>query len=301
MKYNFIVYKTTNIITGMIYIGVHTRNVPSYLGSGVNIRKAIKAEGKENFKKEILYRFDNKEDMLLKERELVNEEFIIREDTYNIILGGGKLNTAGCVTVKDSDNNTKMVSINDEKYINGELKPVAFNKVNVKDYLGNTSCVNKDDPRYISGELVGIHKGMATVKDAQGRQFHVKCNDVRLLTGDLKGLSTGRVNVKDINNKMFRISKDDPRYNKSLFPICTGRKRIFNSSLGISKTVDLNIIDKYLDDGWVLGQGPNKTKAYIKKKWIHNLTLNRSTYIDINELEKYLNNNWKLGMMPKTK
>jgi group I intron endonuclease len=51
---NPIIYKTTNIINGKIYIGQDFHNKPNYLGSGVRLRSAIKHYGRENFKKEIL-------------------------------------------------------------------------------------------------------------------------------------------------------------------------------------------------------------------------------------------------------
>jgi len=49
-----IIYKTTNLINGKIYIGLDTKNNPNYLGSGTAIKYAIKKYGKENFKKEII-------------------------------------------------------------------------------------------------------------------------------------------------------------------------------------------------------------------------------------------------------
>ena len=40
-----IVYKTTNLINGKIYIGKDMKNNPNYLGSGTILRRAIKKYG----------------------------------------------------------------------------------------------------------------------------------------------------------------------------------------------------------------------------------------------------------------
>lgn len=87
----YIIYKITNKLNGYIYIGAHiTKNInDKYMGSGSNIKKAIKEFGIDNFKKDILFIYDNKDEMLLKESEIVDRNFIRRIDTYNISLGGG--------------------------------------------------------------------------------------------------------------------------------------------------------------------------------------------------------------------
>lgn len=90
MTIYYTVYQTTNLINGKIYIGKHKTTNPydDYLGSGAKLQIAIEKYGKHNFKKDILYIFDNKNDMDIKERELVNEEFKSNRNTYNVKLGG---------------------------------------------------------------------------------------------------------------------------------------------------------------------------------------------------------------------
>lgn len=88
MKYT--IYKITNKVNSKIYIGKHqTKDInDGYMGSGKMLRQAQKKYGIENFYKEILYVFEAEEEMNLKEKELVTEEFCLREDTYNICVGG---------------------------------------------------------------------------------------------------------------------------------------------------------------------------------------------------------------------
>lgn len=88
--FHYLVYKTTNLKNGKIYIGVHkTKDIDDgYLGSGKMLRAAIEKYGRESFAREVLFLFDNENEMLAKEKELVNEEFYRRPDTYNLCEGG---------------------------------------------------------------------------------------------------------------------------------------------------------------------------------------------------------------------
>jgi hypothetical protein len=86
----YTIYKITNKLDGKIYIGKHqTKNLDDgYMGSGKRLKFAIAKHGIENFTKEIIFQFDNESDMNAKEAELVTLDFSLREDTYNLCVGG---------------------------------------------------------------------------------------------------------------------------------------------------------------------------------------------------------------------
>ena len=102
MKY--IVYQTVNKINNKIYIGVHGTEIDEfdgYIGNGVNIYRpatymnpktpfqyAVKKYGIKNFIRTTIKEFENEEDAYKLEEQLVNEQFLKREDVYNLALGG---------------------------------------------------------------------------------------------------------------------------------------------------------------------------------------------------------------------
>lgn len=106
--YKWIIYLTVNSVNNKIYIGVHKTNREDwdqYLGCGVFANKpstykrsktpfqyAVNKYGKDKFIRTTLHTFDNEKEAYEKEAEIVNEEFVRRTDTYNLILGG-RLNT----------------------------------------------------------------------------------------------------------------------------------------------------------------------------------------------------------------
>jgi len=220
----YYLYKIINLINGMIYIGIHkTKNLDDgYMGSGAWLNEDKERYGIENFEKEILEFFDNEEDLSKAEERIVNEDFVSRNDTYNLILGGHPF-TKGHVVVKDKQGNTFQVSNDDERYLNGELVGITTGNVTVKDKQGNTFKVPIDDKRYLNGELIHITKNTVTVKDKDGNGFRVPIDDKRYINGDLVAFGKGRVNVKDKDGNTFQVSKDDKRYlNGELIPIITG-------------------------------------------------------------------------------
>ena len=84
-----VIYKTTNLVNGKIYIGQDKNNNPKYIGSGDLIKKAIEKYGKDNFKKEILIICDNQIDLDEYERFFIKEFDSTNKLTgYNISIGG---------------------------------------------------------------------------------------------------------------------------------------------------------------------------------------------------------------------
>jgi type I site-specific restriction-modification system R (restriction) subunit len=121
---SYILYKTTNLINGKIYVGVSNGNNSLYKGSGTALIKAIKKYGNQNFKREILETFDNEYAAYSREAEVVNSEFIANPNTYNIKVGG-----KGGIGQLKTDTHKKNISQHiREKYANNEISRNAGRK-----------------------------------------------------------------------------------------------------------------------------------------------------------------------------
>ena len=144
MKY--LVYLTYCLASKKIYIGVHETENPDkfdgYLGNGVRInvpasykhpttpfKRAVKKYGIDQFRRITISIFDTKEEAYSLEAMLVNEEFIKRDDTYNIKLGG----SGGCPEILK-----KKVYMYDS---NGDF---------VKEFDTVKACMNEIDPEAIN-------------------------------------------------------------------------------------------------------------------------------------------------------
>jgi hypothetical protein len=90
MTQYYFVYKTKCKVNEKIYIGAHkTKNInDGYIGSGTLLSNAIKKYGYEMFEREIIKFFDSEKEMYDYESILINEEFLKRNDIYNLSLGG---------------------------------------------------------------------------------------------------------------------------------------------------------------------------------------------------------------------
>lgn len=114
----YILYKTTNLKNGKIYVGIHsTENMDDgYLGSGTNLKTAIKKYGRDSFTREILKVCSSYEELCHEERLIVTEEFCLRRDTYNTEIGGA----GGKVWTDDLKNKVSCAKMGSEPWNKGK-------------------------------------------------------------------------------------------------------------------------------------------------------------------------------------
>jgi len=106
-RYHFI-YKTTNLLTGRYYIGMHSTDDlnDGYMGSGKRLRYSVNKYGKENHKVEVLEFFKSRDELKKREKEVVTFNEIAKEDCMNLKPGG----TGGLSSKKHLNNLRKGAS-----------------------------------------------------------------------------------------------------------------------------------------------------------------------------------------------
>lgn len=150
------VYQITNKVNSKMYIGSRTSNIEPANDLGKKYFSSSKdkefqkeqRENPENFIYEVLSIYNNKDDML-------NEEIRL----HNLYEVGKNLNY-----YNKSKQTSKSFSMN--------------GRVNVKDKDGNILSVSVDDPRYLSGELVGVSKGLIWINNGIIRKQINKTDDI---------------------------------------------------------------------------------------------------------------------------
>ena len=262
LKYHYF-YKITNNINNHFYYGVHnTDNLnDGYMGSGKRLHIAYKKYGIENFTKEILKFFDTMEEAFEYESEIVTEALVMDDNCYNLKLGGQGFCTSGLVTVKDKDGNTSLVSLNDPRYLSGELVPVATNTCTVKNKDGYVLTIPLDDPRYLSGELVGVTKGFITVKDKNNNYYFVSVDDPRYISGELVPIWEGRKHSKESIQKQkdtYKRTKHQQGERNSCYGTCWITKDYVN------KKIKKEELLTYEQNGWKLGRYVTSSRDFSK-------------------------------------
>ena len=260
----YIIYQITNLLNNHIYIGAHqTYNIyDKYMGSSKYLKKDLKELGRKNFRKDILFVFNNKEDMMAKEAELVNKEFCYRVDTYNKMIGGiSEMSWNNMIITKDKDGNLHSIYNDDPRYLSGELFGIAKNnnyyknKVSVKDNDGNTFSISVDDTRYLSGELKHITKNTISIKDKDGNCFRVDKDDSRYLSGELVGIWKNKTHSDDSKLKIKQSKKGTGLGDKnSQFGTCWITRYSEITKDNENKKIKKEELDQYINNGWTNGR-----------------------------------------------
>lgn len=284
-KYHYF-YKITNTINNHFYYGIHSTNDlnDGYMGSGSRLKIAIKKYGIENFSKEIIKFFDNREELAQYEAEIVTESLVYDPNCYNMVVGGDCLITSGTTTVIDNKGNTFRVPVDDPMmYI--EYKPIASDRVYCLDTVDNQYKIvdidefRCDRDRYISQldnmvivrdittgksmqvsreeyyankKKYSIHStNKVLVKDNKGNFFQVCKDDERLLNGELVLFWKNRKHTQETKNKIsntFRKNKHQQGEKNSQYGTCWVMKG------EVSKKIKKDDLDTYINDGWIKGR-----------------------------------------------
>lgn len=105
-KYHF-TYRTTNLINGRYYLGMHSTNRldDGYLGSGKRLYYELSKYGRDNFKFEILGQFNSRQELIQAEVNLITEQDLKNPNCLNLKSGG-----SGGFTKEDWEKGQKIVS-----------------------------------------------------------------------------------------------------------------------------------------------------------------------------------------------
>lgn len=180
-----IIYKTTNLINGKIYIGQDSKNNPKYLGSGIVLNHAIKKYGKDNFKKEILEHCIDKNDMNTKEKYWILElNSRDRNVGYNITKGGdgclGCSNKGIIFTKEHKDNISK-----NHHDVSGENNPM-FGKTHTDTVKLNLKNINlgKKASDKTKSKMSEQKKGEGNSKSKLTEQQVLMIRDLYFINGE---------------------------------------------------------------------------------------------------------------------
>lgn len=178
--------------------------------------KDIEKFGKENFKRETLFDFDNFDDMDNKEKELVTEEFVNREDTYNLVIGGQGYDFY--VALKNGLNNSA-----NNCSLGGKMH----------------SRLLKEDPIYRKRYIFEDRERMKRMWKEHPEKFkNFKCN------------WTGRKHKESTKKKISEKAKFRVGEKNSSF----GTVWIYNESLAQNRKVKKEQVNDFLKQGWKLGR-----------------------------------------------
>lgn len=245
-KYNYL-YVITNIINNKIYVGVHRTDClnDGYMGSGKLIKRAIEKYGKENFKMEIISFFKTYLEALDAEKTIVTEEFIEKDNVYNLKEGG----FGNCKWSSEAIKNFSELA--KERYSNEDF--VEKMKIQCWENTNRNKKISESQKKWIETnpekhkqKMEKINKNPEKIKKTAESHRGMTRSD------------SAKSNIK--NGILEQISRNPDEAGK-----CRGRGMIYiyNPKSNIIKRIDK---DSKIPDGWVRGSGPKKDKSKYKNQ-----------------------------------
>jgi hypothetical protein len=170
----------------------------------------------------------------------------------------------GTVNVISPEGARSKVPFDDPRIQSGDLEVENKNKIFVRSRTNKIFMTEKDDPRLTTGELTHASQGHANVRLGD-RIVRVSTDDPRFKNGELTSIYKDTAIVIDpTTNKRMRVSIHDELYKTGFYvPINLGSKWMHKD--GKRKRIPKYDIQKYIDDGWILGKlnvkHPNETAS----------------------------------------
>ena len=222
MKY--IVYKTTCKVNNKIYIGVHKCNpdiFDGYIGCGVTksnyrslhqtkFHNAVNKYGYGNFIRETLFEFEDSYDGMInaynKEKELVDEQFLKRDDVYNMSVGGisPQVKTSPVIQYSIEGDFIKIWDSIIDAEVNLNLTSISQAASGKSKYCGNYQW------RYFTKEQYDLHINPVEIKEKTIYQFSLNGELIKvwknasLACKEFENSKSARVAINNVCNGITR-------------------------------------------------------------------------------------------------
>jgi hypothetical protein len=247
-----VIYKTTNLINGKIYIGKDEKNRDHYLGSGKILNIAIKKYGRISFFKEIIEICNDRETLCEREKHWIKTLDSQNPDVgYNIAEGGNGGDTFSGLDDKSKARISNIRSVNAKTQKNfysvrmrdkliqsygselGELKYKEYKEFASKLNKVRYDCVEAELKELYINEILNLFKDFTIMEIYEKLDKKVPS---RLISKFLKDsgvdLSSRKNTNLGINNGMAKLSNDEIRTIRNLKGQLTGKDiaKLFNIS-----------------------------------------------------------------------
>ena len=311
LEVHYLIYKITNITNGMYYIGQHkTRNpTDTYMGSGHYIERAIKKYSHGNFIKEILFDFDNFDDMNNKEKELVpvNECFPNNPMSYNLIEGGnGRLSDEVKKRISETlKSSGKVAGKNNpmfgyhwsEEQRKHQSEVMTGRHVSDEFREGcRIRCSGEGNPMYGKHHTDEAKKKISDAVKQRGGyagennpMYKLQClsEEQKIEWRRKIGLGNkGKKRTEEFKNYLKERAKANPI------------RRMHHPVTGEIRNVTKDEVQKFLDSGYVMGTGIQSRKGKVGAcagKRIMTSPDGVKRYIKIEDIQSYIDQGWKLS------